>query len=73
MGKMKIPKNSKIMLDTAPIIYYIENIEPYASLLQTLFNGITSEDNTAVTSVITFIEVLTKPIRDKNKELVCSM
>lgn len=66
---MKIPENSKVMLDTAPIIYYIENIEPYASLLQTLFNNIASGKNTAVTSVVTFIEVLTKPIRDKNIEL----
>jgi hypothetical protein len=42
MGNMKIPENSKVMLDTAPIIYYIEDIEPYASLLQTLFNNIAS-------------------------------
>jgi predicted nucleic acid-binding protein len=69
MGKMKIPKNSKVMLDTSPIIYYIEDIEPYASLLNSLFANITRGDNVAVTSVVTLIEVLTKPIRDKNKEL----
>jgi len=69
MGTMKIPKNSKVMLDTSLIIYYIENIEPYASLLQDLFDNIANGNNTAVTSVVTFVEVLTKPIRDKNIEL----
>ncbi len=57
------------MLDTSPIIYYIEDIEPYASLLNDLFDNIAKGDNIAVTSVITLIEVLTKPVRDKNREL----
>lgn len=49
------------MLDTAPIIYYIEDIDPYASILNTLFEDIARGANVAVTSVVTLIEVLTKP------------
>jgi len=69
MGKINLQANQKVMLDTAPFIYYIENIEPYAILLQELFDSIAVGNNTAVTSVITLVEVLTKPIRDKQTEL----
>ena len=66
---MKIPADSKIMLDTAPIIYYIEDIDPYVTILNPLFDNIARGVNVAVTSVITLIEVLTKPILDGNREL----
>lgn len=69
MGAMKLPTGQKIMLDTSPLIYYIEDIEPYASALQSLFEAIASGDNPAVTSVVTLIEVLTKPIRDGRSDL----
>ena len=69
MGKMKLPVGQKVMLDTSPVIYYIESIEPYASMLQELFDNIANGDNTAVTSVVTLIEVLTKPIRDGKPDL----
>ena len=69
MGEIKLPSGQKIMLDTAPLIYYIENIEPYASSLQSLFDAISTGRNMAVTSVVTLIEVLTKPIRDGRSDL----
>jgi predicted nucleic acid-binding protein len=69
MGKINLQTNKKIMLDTAPLIYYIENINPYFALLQGLFESIAIGDNPAVTSIVTLIEVLTKPIRDKQYEL----
>ena len=70
MGTLNLPAGQKIMLDTSPLIYYIENVEPYVSALQSLFDAIACGNNTAVTSVVTLIEVLTKPIRDVNTELV---
>jgi predicted nucleic acid-binding protein len=69
MGKIKLPSGQKIMLDTAPFIYYIENVEPYASSLQSLFNAISTGHTMAVTSVVTLIEVLTKPIQDGRSDL----
>jgi predicted nucleic acid-binding protein len=69
MGKMKLLSGQKIMLDTAPLIYYIEDIEPYASSLQSLFDAISTGRNMAVTSVVTLIEVLTKPIQDGKSDL----
>jgi len=64
MGKMKLPIGQKVLLDTSSVIYYIENIEPYATVLYHIHDSIARGDNTAVVSVITLIEVLTKPIRD---------
>ena len=70
MGKINLQEKQIVMLDTAPLIYYIENIDPYVTLLQELFDSIAIGRNPAVTSVITLIEVLTKPIRDKQIELI---
>jgi predicted nucleic acid-binding protein len=69
MGKIILQTNQKVALDTSPFIYYIENIEPYSVLLQDLFDSIALGNNPAVTSAITLIEVLTKPIKDKQTEL----
>ena len=70
MGKINLQAKQIVMLDTAPLIYYIENIDPYVTLLQELFDSIAVGRNPAVTSVIALIEVLTKPIRDKQTELI---
>lgn len=59
-----------IFIDTAPFIYYIEEYEKYIEAVDPLFSYISQGHITAYTSFITLIEVLTKPIEEKDKRLV---
>ena len=60
----------RIAIDTAPFIYFIEENKSYIDILDVLFTRINEGRLTAYTSVVTLIEVLTKPIEDGNEELV---
>jgi len=61
-----IEKHKIIGLDTAPFIYYIEDVTPYADLLDPVFSLLENHALRAVTSTVTFAEILTKPFADKN-------
>src|SRR5687767_12498279 len=61
-----VEKHKIIGLDTAPFIYYIEDIAPYADLLDPVFTLLENDALRAVTSAVTFAEILTKPFTDKN-------
>jgi len=64
-----VEKHKIIGLDTAPFIYFIENIAPYADLLDPVFSLVENHALSAVTSTVTFAEILTKPFADKNFSL----
>ena len=65
-----IEKHRVVGLDTAPLIYFIEDVTPYADLLNPVFDRLESRALGAVTSTITLAEILTKPLVDKNFTLV---
>ena len=58
-----IEKHKVIGLDTAPFIYYIEEVTPYADLLDPVF--LENHALRAVTSAVTLAEILAKPFADK--------
>ena len=60
-----IEKHKIIGLDTAPFIYYIEDVAPYADLLDPVFTLLENHALRAVTSTVTFAEILTKTFADK--------
>ena len=64
-----IEKHKIIGLDTAPFIYYIEDVALYADLLDPVFSLLENHALHAVTSTVTFAEILTKPFADKNFSL----
>ena len=64
-----VEKHKIIGLDTAPFIYFIENVAPYADLLEPVFSLLENHALRAVTSTVTFAEILTKPFADKNFSL----
>jgi predicted nucleic acid-binding protein len=64
-----IEKHKAIGLDTAPFIYYIEDVAPFADLLDPIFNLLEKHAVRAVTSTVTLAEILTKPFADKNFSL----
>jgi predicted nucleic acid-binding protein len=65
-----IEKHEIIGLDTAPFIYYIEEVTPYADLLDPVFGCLENHSLRAVTSAVTLAEILAKPFADKNFSLV---
>jgi predicted nucleic acid-binding protein len=69
MELIKKLNNKKIFLDTAPLIYYIEEDSRYANSLNGLFAIAEKQQCFFVSSVITLIEVMTLPLREGNKKL----
>jgi predicted nucleic acid-binding protein len=69
MGWVEDLHDHTIALDTAPLIAFIAKEEPYLELVRPLFQAIDQGKIRAVTSVVTLIEVLVRPLREKNVEL----
>ena len=57
-------------LDTMPFIYSLEARKPYIPFLKSIFYYIEKGLAKGVTSVITLIEILVKPIKDQNLKAV---
>lgn len=60
---------TKIMIDTAPFIYYIEEHDTYLPIIKPIFDKIDSFEIDAITSTITLIEVLVHPKKQNNQAL----
>jgi predicted nucleic acid-binding protein len=58
-----------IGLDTAPLIYFVEENPKYINLVGTLFESIAMGELRAITSVITLPEVMVHPYRRNNEAL----
>ncbi|GAB4217078.1 MAG: PIN domain-containing protein [Synechococcales cyanobacterium] len=56
-------------LDTAPLIYFIEQNELYLELVRTFFGAMSRGEFQVVTSTLTLTEVLVHPLRLGNVEL----
>jgi len=70
MGIITKLKSKTVFLDTAPLIYYIEENRKYSSLLSKLFLANSKGDFLFQTSVITLLEVLVHPMRENEQQLV---
>jgi len=60
---MELKKGFKLFVDTAPIIYFIEEHPVYINEVSDIFARTAEGTVQVVTSVITLIEVLTKPYK----------
>ncbi len=58
-----------VAIDTAPFIYFVERHEKYRGLVRPLFLALDDGSITAVTSMLTVVEVLVQPLRESNVEL----
>jgi len=70
MGLIQKLKNKKVFLDTAPLIYYIEENQHYSPVLNKLFLDNSKGEFLFQTSVITLLEVLVLPMRQNEIQLV---
>ena len=63
-------KSSDILfLDTAPFIYFFERHPDYFPALEMLFDRLYETDAQAITSIITYIELTTLPVRRGKAQL----
>jgi predicted nucleic acid-binding protein len=62
-------RNKTVFLDTAPLIYFIEGHSPYQEKLNDVFGQNSSGEFVFLTSAITLLEVLVKPLREGKTEL----
>lgn len=69
MGLIQQFKNKTLFLDTAPIIYYIEENQQYIEQLDNLFNANNNKLFLFKTSIVSLIEVLIHPLRQNNINL----
>jgi predicted nucleic acid-binding protein len=56
-------------LDTAPLIFFIEDKKPEADYLAPFFSLLQSGNSKVVTSIVTITEVLVHPLRQNNEKL----
>ena len=56
-------------LDTAPLIYFIEQNPAYLEVVRAFFQGISQGEFQVITSTLTLTEVLIHPLRAGNVEL----
>jgi len=58
-----------VYVDSNAVIYAVERIEPYRTLLEPLWQAAYDGKIAIMTSELTWLETLTKPIRDQNPQL----
>ncbi|MXZ47483.1 MAG: type II toxin-antitoxin system VapC family toxin [Chloroflexi bacterium] len=66
MGSLSLPTGGLIYIDASSLIYSVERVEPYRTLLEPVWQAAQDENITPVSSPILVIEALVKPLRDGN-------
>src|SRR5947207_3243560 len=69
MGQVSVPASGPVYLDTNAVIYFVERIEPFRTASLPLWTAINGGRLTAVTSELTLLEVLVKPLREGKSAL----
>jgi uncharacterized protein len=69
VGALTLPAGGTVYLDANSIIDSVERIEPYRSLLRPLWHAAGPNSFRVVTSDLTLLEVLVRPIRTGNATL----
>jgi predicted nucleic acid-binding protein len=68
VGQIAIPAAGAVYADANVIIYLVEKVEPYLSASRPLWDAVDG-GRTLVTSELTLLETITKPLRDGNRVL----
>jgi len=66
---LKLVPSDRIFMDTAPFIYFFEEHPLYIEKLNNLFNSVYTMGIPLITSIVTYIEVLTHPEKTGAKKL----
>jgi predicted nucleic acid-binding protein len=70
VGKLTSAIQGKLVFfDSAPLIYYVEQRPAYAQATEELFGALDRGEARGATSVLTLVEILTKPMREGREDL----
>lgn len=69
MGTLTLPNSGPIYLDACGFIYSVEHIEPYRGLMEPMWRQAATGQLTIVTSELSVMETLVKPLRDGDEVL----
>lgn len=69
MGSLSVPASGLVYVDTNTVIYAVERIEPYRTLLEPLWQAAQLQQISLITSELTWLETLVKPLQDQNTQL----
>ena len=64
MGPLTLPTHGSVYLDANGFIYSVERIEPYRTLLEPMWRQARAGEFDVVSSDITVLETLVKPLRE---------
>ncbi len=67
--ELNFSRGQVMFIDTSPIIYYFEENEKYIGRLGELFDSVYANDVQIVTSMITYIELISYPVKLGNSQL----
>jgi predicted nucleic acid-binding protein len=67
VGSLVLSSSGTVYLDTNSFIYSIERIDPYRTMLDTLWQAVSRGLLKVVTSELTLLEVLVKPLREGDR------
>ncbi len=70
MGSLTLPDGGPVYIDTNVLIYSVERVEPYRTLLAPMWERAQAGDFEIVGSESIVIEALVKPLRERNATLV---
>ncbi len=70
MGRLTFPRGSRVYLDTAPIIYGVEEHDFYWPVLQPFWALLENGEIDVVTSELAVLETLVVPLRNQNADLI---
>ena len=69
MGPLILPPSGLIYLDASALIYSMERVEPYRTLLEPMWQLAQDGSLVIVSSPVLVIEALVKPLREGNREI----
>src|SRR4051794_38522652 len=67
MGVISLPPSGVVYVDANAVIYLVERIEPYLSASAPLWDALNRGTQAVLTSQLTLLETLVKPLRDGNQ------
>jgi predicted nucleic acid-binding protein len=70
MGRLNLPANSLVYLDTVTIIYSVERFPEYVTLLDPMWQQLRSGTIQIIISELALLETLVLPIRQSNADLI---
>lgn len=70
MGRLTFPHGSRVYLDTAPIIYGVEEHGSYWAVLKPFWDSVKNAEIEVVTSELSLLETLVVPMRNEDANLI---